>query len=124
VTHLEAEVRELRAWRTKKEKELTELHEMVDTGNAYEAMVEALTAKNLELEEKVIIIVIVIIIIIITPLIDTMMSCTRWWARATPMRPWSRRSRPRTSSSRRRRSTMMRLMMMLIVKTIVNKRDP
>ena len=42
------QVKELSEWKSKTEEQLKELHEMVDVGQAYEAMVETLTAKNLE----------------------------------------------------------------------------
>jgi len=45
-------VKELSEWKAKTEEQLEELHEMVDVGQAYEAMVEKLTAKNLEVREE------------------------------------------------------------------------
>jgi dynactin 1 len=45
-------VQELRSWKAAKEAELSELREMVEVGHAYESMVESLSSKNLELEQK------------------------------------------------------------------------
>jgi len=51
-TKYASQVKELSEWKAKTEEQLEELHEMVDVGQAYEAMVEKLTAKNLEVREE------------------------------------------------------------------------
>ncbi|CAM9175815.1 unnamed protein product [Discosporangium mesarthrocarpum] len=50
---LGAEVEKLKAWKEAKSKEMEDLMEQVDQGNAFQDMVETLTGKNLELGERV-----------------------------------------------------------------------
>jgi len=53
VPQLKSEIEGLKYWKEQTLVELTELQEQVDTGNAFEEMLETMTEKNLDLETKV-----------------------------------------------------------------------